>query len=146
MAYEIFARKRSRMVSPAISFNSHGLIGFNKAATQQLKDEAVENVLILWDADNRKVAVRRIGKKDGRSYRIHYSKKGNGSSFSAKTFLDYIGFDYSETRSMAVSWNETEAMFEVDVPVECLKGERQERLLSIEENAKAGNFGQRKRG
>lgn len=50
MSYEIFARKTRRLGSPGISFNANGIITFNKAAALKLKAEAVENVLVLWDA------------------------------------------------------------------------------------------------
>ena len=132
MAYEIFGRRTRRLGSPAISFNKNGIIGFNKAATVKLKAEAVENVLVLWDSEHQRIAVRRIGKKDARSYHITFYKRDNGGGFSAKTFLDHIGFDFEQTRNMPVIWNEDEAMFEAEVPADCLKGQKQQKLISVE--------------
>lgn len=33
---------------------------------------------------------------------------------------------------MPVTWNEEEAMFEAEVPVECLKDQKQQRLLAVD--------------
>lgn len=102
MPYEIFTRKTRRMGTPSVTFNKMGRLQFNKPATAKLEKEAVEYVLLLWDASLNKVGVRLITKKDSRAYRVSYGVKGNGAGFSAKTFFDYIGLDYTETRSTPV--------------------------------------------
>ncbi len=56
-------------------------------------------------------------KKDPRAYRIRFNAKGNGAGFSAKTFIDHIGIDYSERRSIVVDVNpNSEYLLEVQVP------------------------------
>jgi hypothetical protein len=141
MGYEIFTRKISRVGTPAVSLNTLGRMGLNKAATRVLEREAVEYVLLLWDRENHRIAIRPIKKKDGRAYHLSYGKKGNGSGFSAKTFFDYIGYDYSETRSLPAEWNEGEGIFELEVPVEHLKDEKQRRLLPVEGNRRVVKTG-----
>ena len=116
MPYEIFTRKVRRMASPAVTFNKMGRLQFNKAATAKLEKDAAENVLLLWDATLRKVGIRSITKKDPRSYKIAYGVKGNGAGFSAKTFFDYIGLDYSETRSIPVEIGEGDILLEFQIP------------------------------
>lgn len=116
MAYEIFTRKVRKLGTPAVTITKLGRMAFNKAATVPFEKQAVENVLLLWDAEKRQVAVRPITKKDARSYKLSYGAKGNGAGFSAKTFLDYIGFDYSESRSVLIEWNDHESMFEGKIP------------------------------
>jgi len=108
MAWEIFTRKVRRRGSPAITFNKLGRISLNKTATETLEKDAVEFILLLWDGGKRQVAIRPITKKDPRAYRLAYGKKGNGAGFSAKTFMDYIDYDYSESRSTPVRWDEGE--------------------------------------
>ena len=133
MAFEIFTRKHTRLRDPAISFNRLGRIGLNQAATLVLQKDAVEFVLLLWDKTTGVIAIRPITKKDPRAYRISYAKRGNGSGFSAKTFLDWIGFDYSSTRSFPADWNEREGRFEIKPLPETLKDERQGELAVVEE-------------
>jgi len=106
MAYEIFTRKIRRPGAPTLSFSKLGQIRFNQNATAILQKEAVEYVLLLWDSGEQKLALKTTSnKKDQRAYRIYYTEKGNGSEFSAKTFMDYVGIDYSERRSLPIEIN-----------------------------------------
>jgi hypothetical protein len=123
MGFEIFTRKVSRMISPAITFNPLGRISLNSASTKLLEKDAVEFVLLLWDKDRLSIAIRPIRKKDTRTYHVSYGKKGNGAGFSAKTFLDYIGYDYSKTHAFPVVWNDAEGQLETNIPLEHFKKE-----------------------
>ncbi|MBZ5665512.1 MAG: hypothetical protein LAO30_12995 [Acidobacteriia bacterium] len=132
MAWEIFTRKVRRSGTPAITFNKLGRISLNKTATATLEKDAVEFVLLLWDADKRQVGVRPIKKKDQRAYRLAYGKKGNGAGFSAKTFMDHIDYDYSESRSTPVRWDDGESMFIAELPTEFIRKNPQQTLLTVE--------------
>lgn len=118
MGYEIFNRKVQYRGAPAISFTSLGRFAFNKAATMQLEKAAVENVLLLWDKENRRIGVRPITKKDDRAYKIHWNKRGDGAGFSAATFLKHIEYNASETRTFPARWDEEQLIFEIEVPKE----------------------------
>jgi len=121
MGFEIFSRKIQWKGSPAVTFNKLGRFSFNKASTAQFEKNAIEYVLLLWDAERRLVGVRPISKKDNRSYKVHYGKNSNGCGFSAATFLDFIKYDTSQSRSMPAKWEEGDAMFVIEVPEEYLK-------------------------
>jgi hypothetical protein len=73
-------------------------------------------VLLLWDKDTRKVAIKSISKKDERAYQMRYAKKGKGAGFAAKTFLEWCGYNYSETKGYPCEWIEAESMFELSLP------------------------------
>ncbi len=83
----------------------------------------------MWDASKRQVGVKPITKKDQRAYKLAYGKKGNGAGFSAKTFMDYVGYDYKESRSFSVRWDEGESMFIGEIPAEYLQLQQQQPLL-----------------
>src|SRR5262245_48698764 len=129
MGYEIFSRKVTRTVAPSVSFSKLGRIGLNYGATKILKDKAVEYVLLLWDKDRKRIALRPITKKDKSAYYITYAAKGNYSMFSAKTFLEHIGYDLSETRSVEAKWSENEDMLEIDVPEQYLRKNQKDQSL-----------------
>jgi hypothetical protein len=76
-----------------------------------------------------KVALRSISKKDPRAYKVHYGAKGNGAGFSAKTFFDHIGLDYSETRNVAVERGEGDILIEFQVPQDYFAKCRQQHLV-----------------
>ena len=136
MAFEIFERKVRRSGIPSITFNKLGRLALNKTATATLEKEAVEFVLLLWDASKRQIGIRPITKKDPRAYRLSYGKKGNGAGFSAKTFMDYVGYDNKESRSFPVRWDEGESMFIGEVPAEYLQHQRQQPLLLERQSGK----------
>lgn len=121
MPFEIFTRKVQYKGEPSVSLTKLGRFAFNKAATEHFEKNAIEFLLLLWDKERRLIGVRPISKKDTRSYQLRTGKKGNGSGFSASTFLDHIGLDYSETRTFPAQWDEHEAMFIIEVPKEYLK-------------------------
>ena len=118
MPYSVFTKKVSRVGTPTVSFSKIGQFQFNQAASQILHKETVEHLLLLWDPDTRKVAIKTTSnKKDTRAYRLRFLTQGNGSGFSAKTFLDFIGFDYSERRSIPIEINpNSEMLIEFEVP------------------------------
>jgi hypothetical protein len=120
MSWEIFERKSRRGGEPLVTFNKLGRISLNKKATVKMEKDAVENVLLMWDGPKRQIGIRPISKKDPRAYRVAYGKKGNGAGFSAKTFLDHIGYSFKESRAFSVAWDESEAMFIAEVPADLL--------------------------
>lgn len=133
MAYEVFSRKTSRVGTPMMTITKLGRMAFNNAATARLAKDVVEYVVLLFDKENRMVAVKPISKKDPRAYHVSYGKKGNGAGFSAKTFLDFIELDYaSESRNVPVEWNAEQNMYEAQFPAEYFKDARQRRLLPVE--------------
>jgi hypothetical protein len=132
MGYEIFTRTKVSTVTPSISINKQCRIGLNRATTAIFKTNAVEFVLLLWDADRSRMAFRPIVKKDSRAYGVSYAKQGG--MFTAKMFLEHIGYDYSESRTYPATWNDTENMLEIDIPSEYIKNapSRQGKLLSVD--------------
>ena len=129
MGFTIFERKRIQTGTPGVSLSTGGRVGINQAATQILQANAVENVLLLWDEERRRIGIRPITKKDKRAYRLTQGK--SSSMFSGKSFLEFIGYDMSKTRSFPAEWNEEEERFEIEIPAEYFKTKgRQRRLVS----------------
>lgn len=139
MGFEIFTRKKTRTTTPSISISTSGRLGLNMAATAIMEKNAVEFVLILWDKDTNRLAVRPITKRDPRAYTLTRAK--GSSMFSAKSFLQDVGYDMSETRSIPADWDDKENMLIAEVPAEHLKGtQRQPKLLRVSESvAKTGS-------
>jgi hypothetical protein len=118
MAYAIFERKTPRLGTPMMSFSRIGQVSFNQPAARLLQKEALESVLLMWDSEARKLALKATAnKKDPRMYTIRYNEKGNGASFSAKTFLDHAGIDYSERKAIPITINPNNELFlEIAIP------------------------------
>ena len=131
MPYEVFTRKFQRSGTPAISFTPIGTLRFNHSATQVLQKEVIEHVLLMWDAGEHKMALKTTSsKKDPRAYRIHISGKGNGSGFSAKTFMDHFGINYSERTTLPVDIKPNhELLIEVQLPEGMVKKKSQPKIV-----------------
>ena len=129
--YEVFTRKTPRSGSPVMSFSKIGQIAFNQSAARILQKATLEYVLLMWDADQRKVALKSTGnKKDQRAYRLRYADKGNGASFSCKTFMDHIGIDYSERRGLPIEIDPDQEMFlQVKIPETFFKKKGQPKIV-----------------
>ena len=132
MPYEIFERKTTRVVEPAVTFAPQGRLSFNATVCRLFNQIAVENALLLLDREQRKVAVRPIVKKDARSYKVTYSKHKTGCNLSGKAFLDWAKIDYSKIRTYPANWNENEGLLEIALPQEVFK-DRQKRILPVEQ-------------
>jgi hypothetical protein len=130
MAYEVFERKTPRTGNPLMSFSRLGQITFNQPAARILQKETIETILLLWDAGEKKLAMKvTANKKDTRAYVIRFNPKGNGASFSAKTFLDHVGIDYSQRKPIPITINSNSEYFlEVAIPETCFKEEALQQL------------------
>src|SRR5664280_554023 len=120
VGYTIFEKKQTRIGTPAVTVLTNARIALNANVTKLFHKLAVENILLLWDQERNQMALKPIAKKDARAYKITYGKSLGGSSFSAKSFFDSIGYNYSEKRSMPATWNEEETILEVPIPNEFL--------------------------
>lgn len=131
MSYEVFSRKTPRIVSPAITIHPTGRIYLNQGASAQLVKDAAKRVLLLWDRENLKLAIKPLNKKDNRAYSIAYSHKGSGSTITARGFLAWIGYSSEPgTVTLDATWNEKESIFEVKIPPEKIKGDKQDEASS----------------
>jgi hypothetical protein len=119
MTYEVFAQKQQRIQSAAVSIHPAGRIYFNQEATSQLQAAGVKRVLVLWDKEHFRLALKHATKSDKRAYSIAFSNKGSGATITAKQFLKWIEYDTAPgTLTLEAEWNEKEKMYEVTVPRE----------------------------
>jgi hypothetical protein len=120
MGYEIFEKKRPKPGTPVMSFSKIGSITFNQTVSRAFEKLGIKNVLLMWDAGARKIALKATSdEEDPRSYVVRYNDKGNGAGFSAKTFLDYAGIDYSQRKPITIDISSSnEFVVEVKVPDE----------------------------
>lgn len=123
MGYTIFEKQYpTKSVSPTVTISPLGRCTLNRAAAELFNKDAVENVLLLWDAEAKRFAMRPIAKKDHRAFAVRYGKnEGNavvGASFSGVMFLRHIGYDFSRTGTYAVERSNDGSIYEVQLPME----------------------------
>jgi hypothetical protein len=117
VSWEIYEKTTTRRSSdPTLTISKKfGRLSFNASTAEQMKKNAMETVLLMWDAESKQIGIRNVMKKDPRAYTLHFSKKQYGAGFAARPFLHHIGYDYSITRSFPCEWNEHDGIFVVQL-------------------------------
>jgi hypothetical protein len=136
LGYEVYEKVVRRTTSPTMTISKLGRLSFNAAAAETLHKSAVEYVLLLWDKDARKVAVRSTAKKDARAYTIRYAAKYKLAGFAAKTFLNHIQYDFTTTNQYPCTWDEQSEMYEVQLPPERFNAQEPRRFPRLEQGGK----------
>lgn len=116
--YQIYPRNLARASSPVLSTTKLGRIALNAAAARIFADKNVESVVLLWDAQARKFALRPADKPDASAYPLRFAQDNAGAGFSAKPFLRFIGYDFKETVALQTTWIESEGTLEATLPTE----------------------------
>jgi hypothetical protein len=138
MPFELFERKTSRVTSPAITLSPEGRIGVNSAATELFMRDNVEFVYILWDRETRRMAIRPTMRKDARAFRITYNKNKSSAAIAAKSFMDHIGYNYSDRQTYAAEWDEKEGMI-IELPAERM--ESAQKVVPMESQRRSNKVG-----
>lgn len=143
MGYEIYVKEfGNRSTAPTMTVSQKlGRCTLNRSAALLFDKDAVENILLLWDNDAKKMAIRPISKKDARAFSLRYARNKEkaviGAAFSGVMFLRHIGFDFSTTGTFPIKWSADQAMFEVELPKERFHNSQQP-LQAVEGGRKHG--------
>jgi hypothetical protein len=116
MSYEVFRRTNVRASEPALSLVPDGRIALNAAAVRKLADAGVKSVLLLWDQDKRKIALKAAAKGDKNAYAVSVVRGTYSGSLRAMSFLNHIGWRVPKRTLLPATWDEKERMFEITLP------------------------------
>jgi len=126
MPFEPYVREVVRTTEPKISISTFGRISLNRGATEFVTKTYSGGVVLFWDKATNRVGIQTAKKSDDKSrvYNLKaYGPKGKtGSGFSAVTFLNFIQYNWSKTRSFDVEWSATDNMLVFTIPAEYLTG------------------------
>lgn len=124
MPFEVFTRDFVRSSAPKVTITNYGRFSINNSGSKMLRKNQETLVLLLWDKATHTVGIQPVKKEDHRTYPLKaYGPKGrSGNGFSAVTFLNFINYDWSKTRSFPVEWRGTENMLTFMIPQEHLTG------------------------
>jgi hypothetical protein len=120
MAWEVFTKKVIRTGSPVVTLGKMGRVAFNMQATGIFEANHVTHVLLLWDKESHRCAAKVAQSKEPGAYKLTYNVKYNGAGFSAVTFLNYIKYDWTETRAYNAEWDANAKMLIFEIPAEHL--------------------------
>ena len=121
MAFEAFTgKRRNPLLTPSVSITKEARLQANRAAAELLRHRKVKHVILLWDTESLKVAIRPTNAVDD-AYGVTYSERDKSAAIAGKGFCDWIGYDYSETRSFSTTWSEKLGHLEFEIPAEHFK-------------------------
>jgi hypothetical protein len=115
MAYELFQRTNTRVEVPTISIVPAGRIVLNAAAVRILVAAGVKLVLLLWDRENLKLAIKATNKGDKNAFAVSIVRNSS-ARLGSKSFLNHIGWSALRRETIAATWNAQEKMIEVSLP------------------------------
>jgi hypothetical protein len=115
MPYVLFESKAVKIGVPALTITG-SRISFNAEAGDILHRVGARYLHILWDSAACKVALRPTAKAGDSAYKITYFKGKRGGSFSARSFLNHIRWNTTNTQVVPVAWNEKEKLLEAALP------------------------------
>lgn len=114
MGFQPFERKRQHGGEPAVSITKYGNFILNSTCVKKYFTGA-RYAKLYWDAEERKVGVKPMKKKDQHSYSVNMASRGGVGSFSGIAFFKQFGVDYKETKRYPAIWNEKEGLVELKV-------------------------------
>ena len=119
MAYEVYQRSNFRTEEPALSLVPDGRIALNVAATRRMAEAGVKSVLLLWDSQKRKIAIRAAPLGDKNAYVVSYAGH-NRATLAAKSFFAYVGWKSGKRQKVRAAWDPKLRMLEASLPIDML--------------------------
>jgi len=113
MGFERFT-KTGRSFMPKVSIWSRGQIGFSVGAVSRYKVDQYDYVVFLYDADSKKVGFEFTNdEKEAGAAKLN--KRNTGVIVGAKSFLDYYGIDYKETRQYTLEHDKENNLYVINL-------------------------------
>jgi hypothetical protein len=126
MPFELYTRSFVKTSAPKVTISGFGRIALNKAAADMLVKGDASFVVLLWDRTTRRVGIQPTAAETSNTYPLKaYGPSGKtGTGFSAVTFLNFINYDWSQTRSFGAEWLAVDKMLVFSIPQEHLAGHK----------------------
>lgn len=118
MPYEFFEdSSRTRFSEAAMTINGQfGRLAFNSGAVKKFRDMGAKAILLAWDADTRSIAVKPVKEVSAGARELRFGARDpNNITISARPFLEWISYTTTDTRTLPMTWNEDQELFEVSL-------------------------------
>jgi hypothetical protein len=125
MAYTIYDKKNSRTLPLAVTITTAGRISLNAPLTRIFHQNALKEVLVLFDDGKKRIALRPVKTKEARSYSLSYGPDLSQVSLSGRSFLKEIGWD-GKVHKIPAQWDPNKSIVEFNMPKWQVSGVRSE--------------------
>ena len=112
--FKAYEQKGTEGKKPAVSITKGGALVLNTGCVAAFF-KGYKYVKLFWDAENNKVGIKPMKKKDAFSYSLSYGTRKTVAWLSGKSFLKNIGIEYKNNTVYPAVWNEKEGLVEFAV-------------------------------
>jgi|HubBroStandDraft_1064217.scaffolds.fasta_scaffold412018_1 hypothetical protein len=117
MAYEVYTQpsKGKRDIAPVITLRHGDKINLNRSAAQILKKADIDRVVVLWDSEKRKMAIKRAADDDPYGYKVSYREGAIQAGIGLKSFAAFVGLKPGQSVKVYATY--TNKMLEATIPM-----------------------------
>lgn len=119
MPFERFTAINSRGFKPRVSIWKGGHISLNQGAARHFKVTSASHAVLFYDKSNTKIGIK-ITNDSNEEGAISMTIRGEGKSgatIAARTFLEFYGIDYSETRKYTPEYDEDNQLWTIQLQI-----------------------------
>jgi hypothetical protein len=123
--FQLFEEKQSRLRKSGVTLLGRTYkIAINADLARILAAEHVDAVVLLWDAESHRMALKPVAKGSKNSFALSIYRHHISGLLTAKSFFEHIGWQSDKPSvKLPATWNKSERIVEVTLPPEYLKGE-----------------------
>jgi len=96
MAFELF-RDHGKSMAPRVTITKNGAIGINQGAKKKFRTGDYQFCRLYYDAENQRIGIELTNDQSLEAVKP-MRQTSYGTDISARSFLNYYGIDFSETR------------------------------------------------
>ena len=111
MSFERFTQV-GRGYKPKVSITKSGLIGFNQGAVKHFKLDQYDWAILYYDNEDSRIGIE-LTNDENEEGACTLRKRASGADVSARSFFDYYGIKYVQTKRYDAEWDEDEDMLVV---------------------------------
>gem|GEM_PF-6158573 len=117
MAWEVFTGARLQSDRISVSISASGRLHMTKKAANLFTAKHIQFVEILFNSETNEVALRGVADRGTGNYDLRLSTTGaSGAGFSCISFLNHIGYDWTESRTFDAQWSTTSNWLTFSIP------------------------------
>ena len=113
MSFEKFTHV-GRVYKPKVSVTRSGLLGFNQGAVKHFELEKYDWAILYYDKDGARIGIG-LTNNENEDGICKLRKRAAGADVSARSFFDYYGIKYVQTKKYDAEWDEEEGMLVVSL-------------------------------
>jgi hypothetical protein len=115
MPFERFTQTGQRFKPKISIWSKGGQMGLNQGAIVKYNLDNYRYAILFFDREIKRIGIKFTNEENEEGV-INFKTRKTGGVIPAKSFLDFFGIDYSETRKYDLIFDEKSKLYIVDLP------------------------------